>query len=103
MIVSSWVVRDTQINDICCALFFMWVWSPDNVLSTGFWYKIVRADVGVLMLCSDSSPYSEMGRAQSEGLKGVIGLEGCGISLSWNPAAVLLTEAWGLGPFTEEL
>lgn len=48
MIVSSWVVRDTQTNDICCALFFMWVWSAGNVLSTGFWYKIVRADVGVL-------------------------------------------------------
>ena len=48
MTVSSWVVRDTQTNDICCALFFMWVWSAGNVLSIGFWYKIVRADVGVL-------------------------------------------------------
>ena len=38
-IVSSWLVRDTQINDISCALFFMWVWSPGNVLSTGFWYN----------------------------------------------------------------
>lgn len=60
--------------------------------------------LGSCMLCSDSSPYSETGRAQSKGVeREVIGLEGCGINLSWNPAAVLLTGAWDLGPFTAEL
>lgn len=35
-------------DSICHVLFSILVWSDGSVLSTGFWYKMVRADVGVL-------------------------------------------------------
>lgn len=48
MTVFSWMVRGTQTIGICYVLFSIPVWSDGNVLSTGFWHKMVRANVGVL-------------------------------------------------------